>query len=635
MIDTKTLIVFWIGLGLMTAGFIAVYFIQKRFNDISKADIKHQRVENGPYGDARFAKDEEIRAENDMHVIDYDPRAWREGKNLPSEPGILLGDWHTKDKLGNRPRVVNKKGRVKYLGEDGGWNGAGVKSYLCTNDTHALLVASSGAGKTAYFLNPQIEYALATGISFVVTDTKGDIDRNYGKVAEEKYGYKTVLLNLRSPMRSSKFNILHMVSKYTQLYKEEMERNPSSEKALLYQARRETYAKICSKTIITNGSDGDFGQNAYFYDTAEGLLTACIMLVCEYADPSEHHIISVYKLIQALSGNAKKATGESQTAVDKLLKKLPADSKIKMFAGAAAQGGDSQASVISTAMSRLLTFIDSEIEQILCFESDIDAESFVKEKTMLILTMPEEFNTRYFMVSLVIQELYRELLTIADQYGGRVPATEGFRGKTPRVMFFLDEFGTLPKIDSAEMMFSAARSRNILFVPIVQGTVQLKRNYKDEGAAIIIDNCQLQLFTGISPRSADGKEISEKLGTYTAKGVSITHGKDNGSKTDNVVSVNLMTPEEVCTMPQGDFIVMRTGKHPMKVHFDIFLDWGIPPFETRKEKEAGSGQVVKYATISEIEQNIKIEVVEREYSKYDEMFTDMLSKKEGDVLDLF
>lgn len=336
----------------------------------------------------------------------------------------------------------------------------------------------------------------------------------------------------------------------------------------------------------------------------------------------EHHIISVYKIIQALSGQAKPTAGESKSEVEKLLKKLPPDSKIKMFAGSAAQGGTEQASVISTALSRLLTFIDSEIEQILCFESDIDAESFVKEKTMLILTMPEEFNTRYFMVSLVIQELYRELLTIADQHGGRVPGTEGFRGKTPRIMFFFDEFGTLPKIDSAEMMFSAARSRNIFFVPIVQGTVQLKKNYTEEGAAIIIDNCQLQLFTGISPRSEDSKEISEKLGTYTAKTVSVSHESATGNKTDSVVSVNLMTPDEICTMPQGDFIIMRTGKHPMKVHYDIFLDWGIPHFKPSKEMlQTNEGKQVQYATISEIESNIKNEAQEQFFSKFDEIYT--------------
>lgn len=43
--------------------------------------------------------------------------------------------------------------------------------WLPTDDVHALVTAASGAGKTAFFLYPNIEYALATGMSFLCTDT--------------------------------------------------------------------------------------------------------------------------------------------------------------------------------------------------------------------------------------------------------------------------------------------------------------------------------------------------------------------------------------------------------------------------------------------------------------------------------
>lgn len=614
-------------LGVVIWGYISLN--EKSKSNIDKSDIKLHRVKNGPYGDARFATKEEMDDDEDLNTLVFDPKEWRkDASSRPTEPGLLLGCWHEtgrKDALidkfkrnclnkkSNEVERVTKKGRVKYLDKDNKFHGGIVKTRLCTNDTHALLVASSGAGKTAYFLNPQIEYALATGISFVITDTKGDIDRNYGKIAREKYGYNTVLIDLRNPMRSSKFNILHMVSKYTALYKQEYAKDPSSEKAMLYQSKRETYAKICAKTIITSGTDGDFGQNAYFYDSAEGLLTACILLVCEYAKPEEQHIISVYKLIQSLSGSSGGSNGENKTEISKILDKLPPDSKIKMFAGASAQGGESQETVVSTAMSKLISFLDTETEQIMCFQSDVDAEEFVSKKTVLILTMPEEFNTRYFMVSLIVQELYRELLTISDSNGGKVPATEGFRGQTPRVMFFLDEFGTLPKIDSAEMMFSAARSRNILFVAIIQGTVQLDKNYGKEGGAIIRDNCQLQFATGLSPQTDDAENISKRLGTYTAKSISVSHNKGDkaSSRSDSVVSVNLMTPEEVRTMPVGDFIVMRTGKLPLRVHYDLFLDWGIPPFKKSEDRLAYSNKKVSYASREEIEIAIEKEVDDR------------------------
>lgn len=42
---------------------------------------------------------------------------------------------------------------------------------------------------------------------------------------------------------------------------------------------------------------------------------------------------------------------------------------------------------------------------------------------------------------------------------------------------FADEIGTIPKIESMEMMFSAGRSRRISMVPIIQSFAQLEKNY--------------------------------------------------------------------------------------------------------------------------------------------------------------
>lgn len=60
------------------------------------------------------------------------------------------------------------------------------------------------------------------------------------------------------------------------------------------------------------------------------------------------------------------------------------------------------------------------------------------------------------------------MLTIADEHGGKLPN---------RVMMFADEIGTIPKIESMEMMFSAGRSRRISMVPIIQSFAQLEKNY--------------------------------------------------------------------------------------------------------------------------------------------------------------
>ena len=100
------------------------------------------------------------------------------------------------------------------------------------------------------------------------------------------------------------------------------------------------------------------------------------------------------------------------------------------------------ASVMSTALARLNSFLDSELEQVLCFGTAVDAETFCNQKSALFLVMPEEDPNKFFMVSLVIQQLYREILAVVDENGGKLKN---------RAIFYCDEFGTLPKIESAAL----------------------------------------------------------------------------------------------------------------------------------------------------------------------------------------
>ena len=50
-------------------------------------------------------------------------------------------------------------------------------------------------------------------------------------------------------------------------------------------------AKIIAKTLIySDGDASSYGQNAFFYDAAEGLMTSTILLIAEFADPEQRHI---------------------------------------------------------------------------------------------------------------------------------------------------------------------------------------------------------------------------------------------------------------------------------------------------------------------------------------------------------
>lgn len=520
--------------------------------------IKSKTVGDGQYGTARFATAQEIR-QTYCHVL-FEPEEWRKGNHLPQEQGIIVG---------------SKMSRGK------------VTALVDTGDIHLLMIGAAGVGKTAHFLYPNIEYACASGMSFLCTDTKGDLYRNYAGIAKEYYKYNISILDLRNPIQSDAVNILTMVNKYTDLWL-------ADSQALSYRAKAEKYAKITAKTIIYSGG-GDassYGQNAFFYDAAEGLLTSVILLVAEYCPPFQRHIVSVFKLIQELQ---QPSPVKGKSSFQLLMQKLPDDHKAKWFAGAAINTADqAMASVLSTTLSRLNSFLDSEMEQILCFDSSMDTETFCSSKSAIFIVLPEEDNTKYFIVSLFIQQIYREMLAIADEHGGKLPN---------RVVIYGDEIGTIPKIESLEMLFSAGRSRRISMIPIIQSFAQLQKNYGKEGSEIIIDNCQDILFGGFAPNSESADVLSKALGNKTVLSGSISRGKNDPSQSLQMIQRPLMTPDELKALPKGDFIVAKTGCHPMHTKLPLFLKWGIR-FKEEFATRPNEARKVEYADRFSLEEEI-------------------------------
>ena len=119
---------------------------------------------------------------------------------------------------------------------------------------------------------------------------------------------------------------------------------------------------------------------------------------------------------------------------------------------------------MSTVLSKLNAFLDTELEQVICFDGGIDAELFVRERCAIFLILPEDA-TKNFVASLMIQNLARELFSVANEHGGRLPN---------RAVFFCDELGTMPPFDILPL-FSAGRSRRLTLVPIIQSLAQLER----------------------------------------------------------------------------------------------------------------------------------------------------------------
>ena len=548
----------WMLILLLAVVFGALVAITTFSGRGSLDSIKSKDVGDGQHGTARWATPGEIK--KTFRSVPFQPALWRKGERLPSAQGLVLG-------------CTGKKGQLTAL--------------VDSDDIHCLMIGASGVGKTAFFLYPNLEYACASGMSFFASDTKGDLARNYGAIARDCYGYQVAVVDLRNPTRSDGYNLLTLINHYMDVCR----KDPTN---LAARAKAEKYAKILSKTII-NPDGENFAQNQYFYDAAEGVLTAVTLLLAEYLPPKRihgelrerRHIVSVFKLVQELiAPSILPGKNEFQLLMDR----LPEEHKAKWFSGSALTAAEqSMASVMSTVLSRLNTFLDSELEQVLCFDSAIDAESFASKRSAIFLILPEEDATKNFMAGLMIQTLSRELFSVADEHDGKLPN---------RVVFFCDELGTMPAFDILPL-FSAGRSRRLTLVPIIQSLAQLEKNYGKEGAEILTDNCQDTIFGGFAPNSQTAEVLSKALGSRTVMSGSISRGKDDTSQSLQMIERPLMTPDELKSIPKGHFIVMKTGTHPMQTRLRLFLEWGITfgePYQVSQQ----AARKVYYASKAEL-----------------------------------
>ena len=552
----------WILIAAGAAMFLVIGGLSMMSHHYTLGNIKSRTVGDGQHGTARWATDKEIK-QTYAHVP-FKVREWRRGQNLPTEQGLILGC----------------KGQPQEL-----------TALVDSDDIHCLMIGASGIGKTAFFLYPNLEYACASGMSWLALDSKGDLARNYGTIAKNCYGYNVSVIDLRNPTRSDGNNLLTLVNRYMDIARKDP-------KNLAARAKAEKYAKILAKTIVNpDGDDSNRGQNAFFYDAAEGLLTSVILMLAEFLPPDkEHpqerrHIVSVFKLVQDLL-EPSKVKGKSHFQL--LMGKLPPDHKARWFAGAALNSAEqAMASVMSTVLSRLNAFLDSELEQVLCFDSAIDAEKFASEKSAIFLILPEEDTTKNFMAGLIIQNLSRELFAVADENNGKLQN---------RVVLYCDEFGTMPPFDVLPL-FSAGRSRRLTLVPIIQSLAQLEKNYGKEGSEIIQDNCQDTIFGGFAPNSQTAEVLSKALGNRTVLSGSVSRGKNDPSQSLQMMERALLTPDELKSIPKGNFIVQKTGQHPMRTRLRLFLEWGIT-FEEPYIVSERTDRAVAYANREDLERNL-------------------------------
>ncbi len=359
--------------------------------------------------------------------------------------------------------------------------------YTDISDSHTLIFGNTGSKKTRNFCIPTVYTIGMGGESMVISDPKGEIYRNTSGFLKER-GYSIKVFNLRSPEHGSKWNPLMLPYKY---YK-----NGDQDKAI------EMISDFCMQLKNQVHSSVDL----YWENQAMDLLMGLILILFE-VEPNEKkiHMESVQR-IRMYIGTQSSSSDDTNNIFWKMLETFPERSLIRMKLASVynLRGVEKTLNcVISTFDTMIRSFLLNKKLMNMTDSSEFEFDSIAKEKTVLYLITPDEKTTFHFLVSVFVKQCYEVFIDYAHKCkNGLLPI---------RVNYILDEFSNFPQIADMSAMISAARSRNIRFLLVVQSKQQLISGYGD-AAETIKSNCRTWIYLTCRELSLL-QEISELCGT--------------------------------------------------------------------------------------------------------------------------
>lgn len=363
--------------------------------------------------------------------------------------------------------------------------------YTDSSDSHTLIFGNTGSKKTRNFCIPSVYTIGMAGESMIISDPKGEIYRNTSGFLIHK-GYFVKVLNLRDPEKSSRWNPLILPYHY---YKK-----GDTDKAV------EMVSDLCMQLK----GQVHCGDDIYWENQATDLLIGMILMLFE-CEPDEKkiHMESIQRIRMYIEPE-KSMEARSSVFWD-MIRSFPNNSLIRYKLASVYSLRNVEKTlncVVSTLDSMLRSFIFNKKLMNLTNVSEICFSSIADKKTALYLITPDEKKTFHFLVSVFIKQCYENLIEIAQNCKNCMLPI--------RVNYILDEFSNFPKIADIPAMISAARSRNIRFILVVQSKQQLLTEYGND-AETIKSNCKNWIYLSCRELSLL-KEIEELCGNVEVDG---------------------------------------------------------------------------------------------------------------------
>lgn len=504
-----------------------------------------------------------------MNENDLEDTEWLTTKKLRKLKEFTVTTWD---------KVVEKDDEIVIGAEKKGK----VVEIISTSALHALIVGTTGSGKTTGFVDQNIAIlGRSKGKpSMIIADPKKELYEKHAKQLESE-GYKISTLDLREPYSSARWNPMQVLIRRIRQVRELQ--NNMQEKDGKYFACGEVFlSHVDARTRVQELKDEIF-ENAMdlvytlcpiqnkdqptWEEGARNLIFGLVLAFCEDVisgkmDEKQLQLFNVYH-------NITKYCSEDTTALKKyLLEGREEFSKVRGLVNTVLITSDK-------TLTSYLSEVNSYIQQLsddgilsMTSENDIDIANMDESPNALFVIVPDERFTRHRFVTLFLTQTYKELVEKANTNLRKKDTDTAILKR--RAYFILDEFGNLPKMENIEGMVTVGRSRGIRYLFVLQSFSQLTAKYGKDIGDIIKTNCNVKIFIG-SDDPDTRREFSELCGQKKVKNFSVNTSAENpassntGASNQPLITIGML--ERLNGNEKGDAIVSVRGYEPIWSRF--------------------------------------------------------------------
>ena len=457
---------------------------------------------NGQCGNARFLREDE---KEEL----YEKFTWNgDLKDIQIEKGGIVVNY-------------KKQGKTEII-------------YYIKKSVHTLIRAATGFGKTRRILLETIALQLLSGISIVNSDVKGEI-YYYTSPFARQIGYETYPLDFRNPRKSIHYNFMQPII-------DEIDRGDQ--------------AKAIDNTWdLVSALVGEAKGERIWHDGECATIAATLLILATEAPREYRNLTNAYAFLSYMC----QPDEYGNTPLNQYMMTLQDNHPAKMvFSQATIAPHRTRSSFYTSALGTLRLFTNPSIAE-MTSRSDFRLEDIATKKCALYMMIPDEKDTYYPLITLLITQMYSAFVSVANHNGGEV---------INPVDFNLDEVGNFPKIPVLGNIVSAGRSRGIRANLIIQDDQQMQKIYEKEYRNIQT-NCKCKIFLG-GDDTETLERICKPIGSYTAESNSAsssTSGKLTGtdsnvsiSQSSQLTGVKLLEPSELQLFKEPYALCQVTGE---------------------------------------------------------------------------